>query len=378
VRLDVITAYCKRIVKKIGKPVIINKVHSYKDAIKGSDFIFIQFRVGGEAARITDDEIGHRHKIPYVETVTVCGLASFLRTYYQMEIIAELVKKHAPDAWVMNFSNPSGALTEALHKLGCKKVVGICNAPLGTIVSIAKELKANESDIFMNWRGLNHLAFVDRVMYKGENVFEKIVENIKETDSDFPKEFLQSIGFLPVSYLKYIYLKESVLDKLQSAEKTRAEEVVEVNIRLMELYKDESLDTIPDELKKRGGFMYSRSVADLIKGIVTNDRSIHYVQVRNGSIMSELPSDAFVEIPVIAMGNDVRGIQVEALPPMTKGLVVTMKQYEQLLIKGAMNRSRREIFNAMIVNPLFGSLCLSEPILNDVLEANKDYLPEIL
>ena len=376
-RLDIVGSFCKRIVKKLNSFMKIEYVDTYEAAIKGSDFILIQFRVGGEQARINDDKIGLKHKIPFVETVSVCGLASFLRTYYQMEIIAELVKKHSPDAWIMNFSNPSGALTEALYKLGCNKVVGICNAAMGMLSTIAKELDADASDIFMNWRGINHLTFVDRIMYKGENIYDSIVEKADGNIGDFPKSFIQSIGYIPNSYIKYIYLKEKMIEELQNSSKTRAEEVYEVNAGLLKLYKDETLDRLPEDLKKRGGFGYSRSVADLLKGIVTNDKSIHYALVLNGSTLPELPPDCYVEIPVIAMENELHGIQVEELPAMTRGLVVTMKQYEQMLIKGAKNRSRRDLFNAMIINPLFGSLCLAEPILNDILTANKDFLPEI-
>ena len=373
-RQDVVGAFCQRLIKKSEKPLTIQYVENYEEAIKGSDYIFIQFRVGCEQARICDDRIGLAHRIPFVETLTVCGLASFLRTYYQMEIIAELVKKHAPDAWIMNFSNPSGVLTEALHKLGCKRVVGVCNGSMSTLSDYAEKLNADPNDLFMNWRGLNHLAFVDRVTYKGVDVFNKLVEAIGD-DEFFPKSLIQNIGYMPISYLQYYYLKEKIVDKLQKAEQTRAEEVQAVNVQLFNLYKDENLTELPEELVKRGGFGYSRSVADLIKGIATNARTVHYAQIPNGSLLPELPPDAYVEVPVLAMDDEIRGIQVEPLPALAKGLVVTMKQYEQLLIQAAKNRSRRELLNAMLVNPLFGSQCLSEPILADILEANTQFLP---
>ena len=164
---------------------------------------------------------------------------------------------------------------------------------------------------------------------------------------------------------------------MQASKQTRAEEVKIVNAQIFDLYKSKKLDTIPEILTKRGGYGYSRSVADLIKGIITNERSIHYAQIQNGSILPELPFDAFVEIPVIAMANEVRGIQVEPIPELAKGIVVTMKQYEQLLIKAAGNRSRSELFNAMLVNPLFGSQCLTGPVLTDVLYANRKFMPLI-
>lgn len=375
-RLDVVGAFCQRILDRLGKSVTLSYADNYEDTIKGSDYILIQFRVGGEEARIQDDKIGMAYKIPFVETVSVCGLASFLRTYYQMEIIAKLVKEHAPKAWVMNFSNPSGALTEALHQLGCEKVIGVCNGATGLLRDIAKILDAQPNQLFINWRGLNHLTVVDRIIYKGEDVFEKVIRPLGE-DYTFSYELMKSLGFIPNHYLQYNYFKEDMVRTLQEAKHTRAEEVQKLNAQIFELYKDKTLDTLPDKLIQRGGYGYSRSVADLIKGIATNDRSIHYVQVPNGSILPELPSDAFVEIPVIAMDGEVRALQVEPLPELVKGLVVTMKQYEQLLIKAAQSCSYPELLNAMMVNPLFGSRCLSEPILKEVLHVNETFLPLI-
>ena len=375
-RLEVVGAFCQRILNRLGKPVTLSYADNYQDTIKGADYILIQFRIGGEDARVQDDKIGMAHKIPFVETVTVCGLASFLRTYYQMEIIAALVKEHAPNAWVMNFSNPSGALTEALHKLGCKKVVGVCNGSISLLRDISKIFNAPTNQFFINWRGLNHLTVVDRIIYKGENVFDKTIGSF---DKDFPfsKELMKDLGFIPNHYLQYNYHKEEVVETLQKKKQTRAEEVRELNEQIFELYKDKNLDSLPDELIQRGGYGYSCSVADLIKGISTNDRSIHYLQVPNGSILPELPADAFVEVPVLAMDNEVRALQVEPLPKLLRGLLVTMKQYEQLLIRAAQNRSYSGLLNAMMVNPLFGSRALSKSILKDVLASNKAFLPPI-
>ena len=379
-RLRTVGLFCERILRRVNRPVILSYVDSYAETVKGSDYIFIQFRVGCEKARVGDDSLGLKYRIPFVETVSVCGLAAFLRTFYQMEIIAGLIGKLAPDAWVMNFSNPSGMLTESLHKLGCRKVVGICNGSISMLSGLAKMLGAEPGELFMNWRGLNHLTVVDYILHKGENVYDKVVGQLgDECDGPvpFPKRLVQNLGFIPNSYMRYNYLKEDMVDAVQKEEKSRAELVCEVNAELLKIYGDESLNTLPEQLKRRGGFGYSNSVADLIKGMAANGRSVHYAQVANGSVFRELPPDAFVEVPVLALDNEIRAIQVEELPEAVKPLIITMKKYEQLLIKAAMERSYRGIYNAMLVNPLFGSDCLSKPLLDDVLTMNSVFLPTI-
>ena len=334
-RLSIVGAFCERIVKRLGLPLDIRYTADYRETIEGADFVFVQFRVGGEEGRISDDKLGMKYKIPFVETVTVCGLGSFMRTFYQMEVIADLVVKYAPDAWVMNFANPSGMLTEALHKLGCKKVVGICNGSVGMKADLAKKLDVEFDDVFINWRGLNHLTVVDRIMCKGVDVYDKVVDMIDDDEDSggdvrFPKRLVQNLGFIPNSYMRYNYLKEIMTEKLQKEERTRAEAVREVNAELLKIYKDESLDTLPDELHKRGGFGYSRAVADLIKGMMINARSIHFAQVQNGSIFRELPPDAFVEVPVLALKNDVRAVNVEELPQVVSPFIITMKKYASI------------------------------------------------
>jgi len=373
-RLKTVGAFCERIVTKLKKPVNIVYTDTYEDTIKDTDFVLIQFRVGGEEARISDDRIGMKYKIPFVETVSVCGLASFLRTYYQMEIIADLTQKYAPKSWIMNFANPSGALTEALYRLGCSNVMGVCNAPCGSIGSYADRLGTKPESVFMNWRGLNHLSVVDGVFYNGENVYERLLDEFEgDQIGPYTKDFVKKVGYTPNGYLQYIYNKEQVVEKLQAQETTRAEDVLKVNKEILSLYS--TIDSLPEKLKERGGFGYSRGVADIIKGLSTNIPSVHYPSIRNGSTIPELHEDAFIEVPALISKNGVRAVQVEPLPETVKSIVITMKQYERALFEAARKRDKNLLFKAMLINPLFGSQCLTTPILDEVLTANAAFLP---
>ncbi|MCL2604282.1 MAG: 6-phospho-beta-glucosidase [Defluviitaleaceae bacterium] len=383
-RQRTVVGLCERIIKRTGRPVEIAYTDSYEEAIKGMDFILVQYRVGFEEGRISDDAIAKKHKIPFVETVSVPGMGAFLRSYYQAEIIAELVQKYAPEAWIMNFANPSGALSEAFYRLGCKMVLGVCNGPTGYREWLAKELGAeNPQEVFMNWRGLNHLNFIDGIFYKGENKYPWFANREDKKRKDKPQpdtnfNFTEGLGFFYNSYVRYFYHKESIVDWLQKEEKTRGEAVKEVNAEILELYKDEALDTLPEKLTHRGGFGYAKAVADLMRCLITGEAQVHFPSLRNGTIFPELPEDAFIEVPAIAFANDVRALQMEPLPPAAKVLVYTMKQYERALFDAAKARDKNKLLAAMVMNPLFGSECLSRPVLEDVLEANRAYLPETL
>lgn len=378
-KAEIVGELCQRIIAKGGKPVTLRYTQNYEDTVTGCDYVLVQFRVGGTEARIADDNLGLKYRIPFVETVSVCGFSQFLRSYYELEKIAEAVKRHAPNAWLLNFANPAGMLAESFSKLGLTKVVGVCNASIFFKDFFGQTLGAEPDALFMNWRGLNHLTVIDDVRFEGRNVYPEIIDKLGDTDMaflPFPSEFLDTTQFLPNYYLRYHYFKEQVVDELQKKGKTRAEEVKAVNDALLEEYK--TLDHVPEALKQRGGYGYSRAVANLIRGLETGDSSVHYAVVRNGSTLAEMPADSFVEVPVITMKNDVRALQVEPLPTLAKSTIVTMKDYETTLIEGARLRDRDLLLTAMMIHPLIGSYSLGEPLLRDVLAQNQQYLPGAL
>ena len=135
------------------------------------------------------------------ETISVCGFATFLRTYPVIEKLAGLIQKLAPHAWVMNFTNPAGQIAETFSRLGCQKVVGVCNSALSVQDYLAKKLGAAADEIFMNWRGLNHLTFTDAVYYKGKNYFPEILDKLGDYSPQipFPVDLIRAMGFLPNS-----------------------------------------------------------------------------------------------------------------------------------------------------------------------------------
>ncbi len=375
-RLAVVGGLCERIVAKVAAPITIRFCDTYEQAITGADFVLVQFRVGREEARIEDDRLGLKYGIPFVETVSVCGFSAFLRSYFEVEKVAALVGELAPDAWVMDFANPAGMLAQAFSELGCRKVVGVCNSSITFLDFFARSLGAPVDELFMNWRGLNHLTFVDAVRWRGRDVYPELAAKLGEVDPPFlpfPAAFIEAAGFIPNSYLQYHYLKEDVVRELQRREETRAEVVKSVNRRILDRYA--AIDVVPEELRQRGGFGYSRVVVNLIRGLREGDGSIHYVSVRNGSTLPELPPDGFVEVPVVALASELRAVQVEPLPSMARSLIVTMKQYETTLIAGARARSRRLLLQALMIHPLIGSYSLAEPLLRDVLEVNEAFLP---
>jgi 6-phospho-beta-glucosidase len=378
-RMAIVGALCERIVARAGSGIAITYHRSYEPAIEGADFVLVQFRVGGEDARIGDDRLGLRYRIPFVETVTVCGFAAFLRSFYEIETIARLAAELAPDAWIMEFANPSGMLAEALSRLGRPRVVGVCNSSIVVRDGFAEALGGSPDELEMSWRGINHLTVVDSVRWRGREVYPELVDRLADRPHHylpFPPSFIREVGFIPSYYLRYHWFAREMVEELQARPTTRAEDVKRVNAGLLDRYR--TADRVPDELRQRGGYGYSRAVANAMRGLVTGDRSVHYLSVPNRGSLRELPSDAFVEIPAEAVDGELRALEVPPLPPVARELLVTMKAYETTLIEAARARDRLGLLQALLIHPLIGDAGIAEPLLADVLEQNRAFLPREL
>jgi 6-phospho-beta-glucosidase len=270
-------------------------------------------------------------------------------------------------------------LAEALSRLGRPRVVGVCNSSIVVRDGFAQALGGSPDEIAMSWRGLNHLTVVDAVRWRGREVYPELVKRLAETPHHylpFPPAFIREMGFIPSYYLRYHWFAREVVEELQARPMTRAEEVKRVNAGLLDQYR--TADEVPDELRKRGGYGYSRAVANAIRGLVTGDRSVHYLSVPNRGSIPELPPDAFVEIPVEALEGELRALDVPPLPPVARELLVTMKSYETTLIEAARARDRRGLLRALLIHPLIADAGIAEPLLADILEQNRAFLPEEL
>jgi len=347
------------------------------DCLNGVDFVLLQIRHGGLLARIEDERLGKKYKLPFTETISVCGFSTFLRTYYEYEKLGAAIKKYAPDAWVLNFTNPSAQLSETLSMMGIKKVVGICNGFMGTKDTIQELLGIEDGTYFMNWRGLNHLTVVDGIYHEGRNRMTELLEKLPEDYySEFDKKMLVCLGSLLNGYFQYYFNREKVINKLQSQPRLRSETVKEIDALLLKEYK--TAKTIPDSLAKRGGYGYATAVVNIVRAMCMNEGSIHYAIVPNGVCLPSLPQDAFVEVPVYVSKNGVLPIATTDLPDYAKGLAISLKSYERILMKAAKERDKRGMLEAMMTHPLLNCFTIAEPLLEDCLDINRSYLPDNL
>ncbi|WP_061798282.1 6-phospho-beta-glucosidase [Serratia ficaria] len=388
-KVTTIAELTERMLKRSGLDQVKVSVHfSLEPAIRGAQFVLTQLRVGQLAARAADERLGLKYRRLGQETTGVGGFAKALRTIPVMLEVARVVEAVAPDAWIINFTNPAGIVTEAVSRYSKAKIIGLCNVPITMHHMIANMLKAPFDRVDLRFAGLNHMVWVHQVTQNGVDVTAAVLEmlssgetlsmnNIK--DLPWPPAFLQALGAIPCPYHRYFYQTADMLEEeleAAAAQGTRAEQVMKVEAELFELYADPALDKKPEQLSLRGGAFYSEVAVELLRAIHNNSGKVMVVNTRNSGAIQGLPDDAVIETNCVIDAQGAHPLSFGRLPLAMNGLTQQVKDFERLTIEAAVHGDRQSALLALVVNPLIGGAGIAEPLLDEVLSLNRDYLPQ--
>ena len=381
-RLDIIHGFCQRFAAKLGLDAAITKTTDRKKAIKGAEFINTQIRVGGNSARANDEKIPLSMGFLGQETTGAGGLAKGLRTIPAMLDIARDVEELSPQAWIINYTNPSGLVAEAVTRYTHAKIVGLCAGGMQPRQWTAGALKVRPEDVRYNFAGLNHMNFAynitvhDHLLTPEE--FKLVTEYIADTAGQrgyVDKELMMKLGVLPSSYLQYYFHTEKKLEELRKAPLTRGEVVLELEKEFFKDFANPNIDTKPESLKKRGGTGYSE-LATMVMDAIHNNRDTWVVaNTTNRGIFPLLPGEAVIETPCMINAAGVMPIAQEPPPKAVWGLIAAVKNYEMLAVEAAATGSRDMALLALLAHPLTGDYAISKKLLDKLLEVNKEYLP---
>ncbi|KYN76312.1 6-phospho-beta-glucosidase [Clostridium sporogenes] len=389
-KLRIVGNLAKRMIKKAGVPMEIHLTLDRKEALKDADFVTTQIRVGLLDARIKDEKIPLNHGIIGQETNGPGGMFKALRTIPVILDIDKDMSKLCPNAWMINFTNPAGMVTEALLRYGKnKKIIGLCNVPIGMEKAVAKVLDVEHKRLRMDFIGLNHMVFGKEVYVDGVRVTDKLInlladgniEQIVKNISDFTwdKDFIKALGMMPCPYHKYYFqTKDMLKEELEQFSKgeTRAEVVKKVEEELFKLYRDENLDIKPPELEKRGGAYYSDAACRLICSIYNDKKDIQPVNIRNNGAIVGIPNESAVEVSCMITRDGPRPIAVGELPVAINGLIQQIKTFERLVVDAAVFGDYHKAILALTINPLVQSDKLAKVLVDELMVAHKDHLPK--
>jgi 6-phospho-beta-glucosidase len=345
-------------------------------ALDGASFVLIQLRVGGQAARLSDETVPLACGCIGQETTGAGGLGKALRTVPVVLEIADRVRElAADDAWIVDFTNPVGIVVRSLLDAG-HRAVGLCNVAIGVQRHVARMLEVEPERVRIDQVGLNHLTWVRAVYVDGDDVLpELLAERVDELAYDFPSSLLERLGALPSYYLRYFYLHDRLLEK-QRVEKPRAAEVAEIETELLELYRDPSLNTKPALLERRGGAYYSDAATDLVSALATGSGDVQVVDVRNDGTLAGLADDDAVEVPARIEADGPAPLPQPPLAPELLGLVQHVAAYERLAAEAAVSGDRELVYKALLAHPLIGQVPQVEQLTEELLAAGREHLPQ--
>jgi len=379
--LDLVGGLAKRQLLESGFKGEIVLTDDLPRALDGASFVFAQVRPGRMAGRIRDEKIPLKYGLLGQETTGAGGFMQALRTVpVIMDLVADMKRLSAKDAWLINFSNPSGIIAEAVLNHTDAKMVGLCNCAINMVKGIADVLGTYDFDY--EYVGLNHLSWITSVVKHGET--ENIIASLagladtamkNNPVAEIDPAFMRAVPYVPSSYLNYYYARSEQIQKCLDAEKTRGEICVEIESKLREQYSNPNLNEKPPELAQRGGALYATAAVSAAESIACDKKELHVVAGKNNTAVPFMDENDVVEV-LCSLGKE--GIVPQPVTVYNEyvvGLMRAVKAYEKLTVKAALSGDRDIALAALMANPLVGDVTKAVPLLEEMLEANKEYVP---
>jgi 6-phospho-beta-glucosidase len=358
-RLDAI-----RHVLRDGPPVTATT--DLDEALRGADFVFSAIRVGGLAGRAIDEEVAHAHGVLGQETVGAGGIAYGLRTAPVADRIARRIAELAPRAWVVNFTNPAGLITEVMARHLGERVIGICDSPLGLCRRVAKALDLD--DPVFDYAGLNHLGWLQGVHVGTENLLPTLLADDEALTSFeegrlFGAEWLRALGVIPNEYLHYYYSTREALGDSRGAFLLAQQQRFydgDVDWETTRLEREATYMAQERERDSLDGGGYEHVAMALMRAIATNETATLILNVPNNSTLSTLDDSAIVEVPCEVDATGARPLPVSPLPDHAAGLVTSVKAVDRLVMEG----TRSAALKAFALHPLVDSVATARSLLD--------------
>lgn len=392
----------------------VTKTTDSKTALENADFVITTFRVGGMQHRIIDEKVALENQVLGQETTGPGGFAMAMRTIPVLLNYVEQMKSLCPNAWLLNFANPSGLLTEViLRKAGWNRAVGICDGPSSMLNVAANFINVSPNEIYLDYFGLNHLGWIRSILVNGRDILPDVLpmigQVVDQLELPFSAELMQTMRMIPNEYLYYYYSTQQAVTRILKAEKTRGEQIWELNQKLFtdlrkinpndfpmmkKTYIDyqkarwESYMTVETGKKKEGELNetnfekiaeqgYSGVALNIIDTIINKKTKVFILNVLNQSAVTGMPDDASVEIPVLIGPGYVKPMNIGTIPEHCLGLMNTVKAYERLTIDAAIEGSYAKALQALSIHPLVHDEVIARKILDRYIVEHAGFFPTL-
>jgi alpha-galactosidase/6-phospho-beta-glucosidase family protein len=392
-----VASITEKVVHEYNPDVKVTATTDPGEALTGADFIFAQLRVGGNSMREKDEKIPFSNGVIGQETCGPGGMAYGLRTIAPMIELCDYAAEFAPEAWIINYSNPAAIVAEALRKERPQaKILNICDMPIGMMLRMAEILGCEKDEIEVDYFGLNHFGWFTDVYVKGESRMEELRDymrqhglvtpeqskDLQHSDADWIKahrnvaKMLQLFPeYLPSSYLQYYLIPNTVVEQTDP-DYTRANRVMDN--REKNLF--ESIQHLEETGEFKEGFnvgVHGTFIVDVAMSLAFDRRERFLLIVENNGAIPNLPDDAMVEIPAYVTSRGPEPVRLEPIGLFYKGLIEQQLASEKMLVEAALEGSYQKALQAFALNKTFPSAEVAKTVLDELIEANKEYWPAL-
>jgi 6-phospho-beta-glucosidase len=413
-RLALISKLTSNLEQTSGSSLRITRTIDAREALDHADFVITTFRVGGIESRVKDERIALQNGVLGQETTGPGGFAMAMRTIPVLMNYVRLMEEVCPDAWLLNFANPSGMLAEAVLRVaGWERAVGICDGPSTMRNAAAKMLNVNAEGIYLDYFGLNHLGWVRKIFLNGMDVMPLFLEQME--NGNIPEELpfsihlFRSLKMIPNEYNYYFYSAKKSVQMILRSERSRGEQIAEMNDKLFQdlrrlgdnqaklekRYQEYQLErwntymkaetgqeskettTSDEDIQRMAEEGYAGVALDLIEGLQGGHPQILILNVLNRGTIEGISADSSVEVPVHVNTGLVRPMNVGMIPEECLGLMKLVKSYERLTIEAAADGSYEKALHALTIHPLVADEAMAEKILNEYIQAHGRYFPSL-
>ncbi|WP_329522123.1 family 4 glycosyl hydrolase [Spirillospora sp. NBC_01491] len=365
-----------------GAALTVTAHTSLKPALDGAAYVFTTFRPGGMAGRHLDESIPLKHGVVGQETA---GPGGFLMACRSVPVLLEIAAAADPGAWIVNYTNPTNVVTDAVLRHTDAKIIGLCDQHVGDTEMWAELLGLPFDRLEADWIGLNHATWATRLRLDGAEVdLPALLEGLDVPgggatpwrDPSRMAELARALGFLPNSYSKYYFFHDEVVRELREKGTTRAEDIQAMLPAYYAQVAAESGRSDPDPSRERGGGEHGEFAVDTICALHRDENRRMIVNTRNNGAIASLEADAVVEVPALVGRAGPVPLTMGALPRPVRGLTQAIHEYERLAADAAVTGDRRTALQALMAHPFVRSKHTAEKILDEGLAAHRAHLPQ--
>jgi 6-phospho-beta-glucosidase len=365
-KLERVAALSRRLAQRAAVPLTVADTTDVRRGLEGADYVLNQIRVGGYEGRAVDETFPHAFGLPGEETIGPGGLNNALRTIPVTLELCHTLEDVAPQALIINLTNPSSHIQYAMSRYTRMASVGTCNSPIDLAKGIAAALGAPIESLWVGYVGMHHFGWVTDVRWNGRDVLPDLLARLEQLpDLPVDADLVRATGAIPTSYLKYRLHADRML-AAQAGRPPRAEQLIEMRNLILADLQREDLQELPSSLVQRGAGWYAGIIVPVLLAHAMDTRTIYTLNVPNGSTLPWMPPDSIVELPTLVTRQGFYPLQPARLPPDLQAMLRRNAAMEMLWVEAIVERSYDKALRAIVLDPMIHSLDQARAVLQRI------------